>query len=227
MISLSFTSVFKKEDISLRILLSIFQFLFIFGLALPSFGFSQAPVAGFDAAMAGTGKKGLIVSGKITQVKDATLPNGWKVKECTLLGEVIKGNDEYAAGSEPQTIVFKMVDGEMVRGLVPCRLGMEGVFSIYGFSEPFGLSSFVHNGQANILLQPEADGKLYTVQKSFRFQNKAVEQKFLQANPGLATKALGTGANSSAGVSQTGLTQEQAVDLARYLAKQLYPDQTK
>lgn len=208
----------------MRHLIASFYFLMIFGISMGAYGLSMAPPPpGIDQNMASAGKQGLILSGKIVSAEPTTLPNGWQVTQCTFEGEVIKGNNQYPASSKKQTIVFKTAAGR-IRGLLNCRAGMEGVFSVYGEGS-FGTTSFVNNGAANITMEKGADGKLYSTRKNFSFQNKNLATKFSQANPGLARKALATG--SAAPEAESGLTMEQATDLARYLAKELYPDQAQ
>lgn len=214
-----------KEGNTLRILLATGHFFAVTFFALSVFGLSMAPPpVGLDQNLAGVGEKGLILSGKIVSATPATLPNGWRITECTFTGQVIKGNAAYLASEAEQTITFKTA-ASMVRGLLNCQPGQEGVFSLYGASEPFGLTSFVYNGGANIVMEKNAAGQLVSVKKHFSFQNKSLQQKFSQANPGLASKALTTG--SAAPAIGAGLSMEQATDMTRYLAKQLYPTQTK
>lgn len=140
-----------------------------------------------DAAVALVGEKGTIMLVKDSTAKPAKLANGWTAQECVFKGVVLKGNEKLKASDEEQTFTFYVMSS--IKGVMPCRNGMKGIYPVFGESK-MGLTSIAGGENGSVEFVEGPDGKTYS-SKPLRITNKAMATKFSAMHP-VAAKTLGT-----------------------------------
>jgi len=173
------------------------------GIAVVPLGasaFSVVPCGGLDLTVVRSGKSSLIVSGQVTASKNMSpdemkgkFPNITKAlpaTEYTIVGKVLKGNEDYQASDQSQTVnvyLFGNIPGPIIKGMLRPQMGSNGLHVFYGSSVAH-LSSYVCNTEG-FTPYVEKDGKTLAQSpygKGLVFANKELASKFMSVNPGVS-----------------------------------------
>lgn len=189
---------------------------FVLSLLLVPIGARSSTVVyheGMDEEVRAVGPNGLIVFAETSTAKPLPPSSGFRVVECSITGEVIKGNKDYQAGPN-QTVVFRSVP---VDGFTPCTDGMKGLFMIFGKGK-LGLQSFLPNADYRVT---DKDGQQVT-SRALVVKDQAFRGKLLQAQPRMKNlildKASVTGEMAPGGA----VTALDLKDSARVLSQEIW-----
>jgi hypothetical protein len=169
---------------------------------------------GMDQQIQAMGPNGLIVYANNSSVRSVRHDNGWMVQECTLTGEVVKGNSQYPEGPN-QSVVFRLLP---IQGMFPCSNGLQGLFMIFGKGS-LGLQSFVPQGDYQVT---EQEGQLLTA-RPLMIKNSSLRGKFLEAQPRMKNLILESVPAAGAPVQGAAVSPSDLKETAKFLSNQIYP----